>query len=485
MRHCVGLAAALLFSTACFVDTPAEEEEEETGGDDDGGDDDRGGSDEADDDADDDDTTGSASTTAMGETLEPDTGDTEGSSTTGPDPDTGDTAGCPAGTLGCPCDAGPCDDELTCIDGQCTNCGDGVVDAPEQCDGPVAGGECLQCQIVCAPTFGDCDRAPENGCEIDLSSETNCGACGHDCLGGACEQTTCQPVDLALSQNQPLGLDVAGDFVFWTNLGAANGAGQVLVHSIEPGGSPPQVIASGLSFPETVVADGSKVYWADTFGDSPEGGIGQANYDGTGLVSQWRTANEAHRVRLLLDSPTHIFALQLFDGPARAAKVLGNTDSVAPANAFGGFYDGVFLYWSDNDLGQIQRADVSMGPPYNVEILVSDQDNAFAVYVHDDIVYWTTDGQDHQGNGTVRSRPIAGGPILDFATDVDQPEDLVVDDTHVYWVEWEADGRVERADHDGNNRVVLAPAFSAGIDHDDTAIYWVDQTDGRIRKLAK
>ncbi len=421
---------------------------------------------------------------AMGETADPDsTGPIESTSSEG-GPDTGDTMACPVGELGCSCDGNSCNDGLMCIRGECSSCGDGVVDGPEECDGPVPGGDCVACQVVCDEGFDDCDRMPDNGCEIDLTSQTNCGACGRDCLGGACAASLCQPVDLAQSQGQPLGLHVQGEFVFWTNVGDDFGAGEVAGHAITPGG-PPTQIASGLSFPETVVADDSKVYWANTFGDTAEGGIGQANYDGTGAIAQWRDASEAGNTRLLLDSPTQIFALRLGDGPVVASKVLDTTVSVSGGSAFGGFFDGTFLYWADNGAGEIRRADVSDGAPFAVETLVTGQTLAYAVYVHGDTVYWTTDGTNGGFNGTVRSRLIDGGPTLDIATDVDQPEDLVVDDTHVYWVEWEPNGRVERAEHDGSNRVVLATAFSAGIDHDDTAIYWVDQTGGRIRKLAK
>lgn len=470
MRHCVGFVAAAWVSVGCFVDTPSDDVPGTDGGRTSSAGGSTGGRDS--------DVDPSASSSGTGS---PDTGDSTTSSSSGP---ATDTTGCPVGVLGCACDGELCNEGLSCIADECTRCGDGRVSGPEQCDGDVDGGQCVECLIVCDPGFDDCDFIAGNGCEIDLSSTTNCGACGRDCLGGECEDQSCQPVDLAQSQNQPLGLDVDGDFVFWTNLGAAFGDGGVFVHSTQPGG-PPTPIATGLSFPETVVADGSKVYWADTFGTAPNGGIGQANYDGTGSIPQWRGAAQAAGTRLLVDSPSHIFALRFDTGAFRAPKVLPGFEQVATANAFGGFFDGTYLYWSDNGAGEIRRADVSGGPPYSTEVLVVDQPLAYAVYVHGDVVYWTTDGDDGGANGTVRSRTIAGGRILEFAADVDQPEDLVVDETHVYWVEWEAGGRVERAEHDGSNRVVLATAFSAGIAQDDTAIYWVDQTGGRIRKLAK
>lgn len=53
-------------------------------------------------------------------------------------------------------------------------------------------------------------------CDIDLDADPeNCGSCGHDCLGGECEQGECQPVALHLEGNL---FDLAADeeFVFFS-----------------------------------------------------------------------------------------------------------------------------------------------------------------------------------------------------------------------------------------------------------------------------
>jgi hypothetical protein len=48
------------------------------------------------------------------------------------------------------------------------------------------------CGTACAPGFGDCDGDLSNGCEMDLRTTSNCGACGRVCsagqlcLGGNC-----------------------------------------------------------------------------------------------------------------------------------------------------------------------------------------------------------------------------------------------------------------------------------------------------------
>ncbi len=55
--------------------------------------------------------------------------------------------------------------------------------------------QCADGQCVCVGDFGDCDGNIDNGCETDTrSAKAHCGACGHDCLGGACTDGHCQPV---------------------------------------------------------------------------------------------------------------------------------------------------------------------------------------------------------------------------------------------------------------------------------------------------
>ena len=101
-----------------------------------------------------------------------------------------------------------CPQGLVCRNGGCT--------CP-QCNIPNAVTACVNNQCVlqsCLPGFGDCDRDPINGCEVDLRSDTrNCGACGAACaapkpycLGGVCDSVgvSCAGI-LQSSPNAPSG----------------------------------------------------------------------------------------------------------------------------------------------------------------------------------------------------------------------------------------------------------------------------------------
>jgi len=81
---------------------------------------------------------------------------------------------------------GGCTPSTEVCDGADQDC-DETIDEGALCtlDNSVAtctGGACAVNR--CEDDWGDCDRAPENGCETDLATLANCGACGNECVGG-------------------------------------------------------------------------------------------------------------------------------------------------------------------------------------------------------------------------------------------------------------------------------------------------------------
>lgn len=101
-----------------------------------------------------------------------------------------------ASPAGDPCDDGdPCSDPDNC-DGQGNCIGDSI-----PCTAPNAnGGMCIDgaCQgLTCDAGFGDCNDDWEDGCEVALVTETDCGGCGVPCTAGAnavanCASGTCE-----------------------------------------------------------------------------------------------------------------------------------------------------------------------------------------------------------------------------------------------------------------------------------------------------
>jgi hypothetical protein len=93
-------------------------------------------------------------------------------------------AGCasPANPLSGRLDGGGSDAEFPIVtdgglgDGATARCGDGVCSPGETCQSCPG-----DCTCNCPAGFGDCDGNLQNGCETNLNSVQNCGACGQAC----------------------------------------------------------------------------------------------------------------------------------------------------------------------------------------------------------------------------------------------------------------------------------------------------------------
>ena len=150
-------------------------------------------------------------------------------------------------------------------DGFAANGCETMLVTPENCDG---------CGVLCAPDnavatcdagicaidaclehFGDCDDALENGCETDVTTRQNCGACGVVCSPGrGCHAGRCSPViappltlpcqaqDLLVSDEGAIfALGTATTAFQWGDEGQmveVLGASDVLLISLDAAGDP-------------------------------------------------------------------------------------------------------------------------------------------------------------------------------------------------------------------------------------------------------
>src|SRR5579859_4125816 len=84
------------------------------------------------------------------------------------------------------------------------------------------------------------DGAADGGVDAACNPATldtdghNCGACGHDCQGGACSNGACQPVTLASGQSGIQKLVIDATTLYWTSsngyIGRLGKDGQGLTH---------------------------------------------------------------------------------------------------------------------------------------------------------------------------------------------------------------------------------------------------------------
>jgi hypothetical protein len=127
-------------------------------------------------------------------------------------------------------------------------------------DHPASGQDaCVGSACACSADMLDCGA----GC-IDVTDDpANCGACGHDCGGGACSAGVCMPESLALVPNAPSELRVSGDDLVFVTRGEVTSSGTV--YRLAKTGGVPAVIYRGLAdYPALAIADDGTVLVADT-----------------------------------------------------------------------------------------------------------------------------------------------------------------------------------------------------------------------------
>lgn len=88
----------------------------------------------------------------------------------------------------------PCDDADTCTEGDVCNGMGGCVGQGRDCSAPNGAAMCEAgaCgALMCDDGFDDCNGDFSDGCETQLDSADNCGACGETCSAGANASATC------------------------------------------------------------------------------------------------------------------------------------------------------------------------------------------------------------------------------------------------------------------------------------------------------
>jgi hypothetical protein len=110
---------------------------------------------------------------------------------------------------------------------------------------------------------------PDSGSAADARADPhNCGAPGHDCLGGACQAGVCQAVVLATAASGISSFAIDATSVYWTTSETTSGLpppsnGTVSKCPLTGCAGAPTVLATGQDFPQDIVVTGSTLYWLD------------------------------------------------------------------------------------------------------------------------------------------------------------------------------------------------------------------------------
>jgi hypothetical protein len=279
---------------------------------------------------------------------------------------------------------------------------------------------------------------PDLACSDLQNDPLNCGACGHDCLGGGCVAGKCQPMVLAAAQSGAFGIAVYNNTVYWSN--ATTAALSALPLS---GGAPTQV-ATGV-FTSYLAVSGDVLYGTHV---GPSSTI-------------WQMPFATFR------------AITVATATAGAGGIAADANSPPT------------LYWADSILGRINKI---VGAGSTAIITSQTGVRGLAVTPASTGLVWTLD------SGNLEAGSTTGGSGLPFASGQSSPSGIVLDGNNVYWCN-RGDGTVRGFQSTpgdlgtplGGTQITLATGQNApvGMAVDATAYYWVNGGDGTIMRLAK
>jgi hypothetical protein len=336
------------------------------------------------------------------------------------------------------------------------------------------------------------------GCTADASADpANCGACGHDCLGGACNQGVCGSVTLAVTHGA-VGLAVDSTFAYWadSDAGAINKVSKSLTHEGTPS---PVVTGSQAQNVQGIATDGTYIYWTVKVA---AGSVYRALPTGTGVTLL--ASNQSQPDWIATNGTTVAWTNQK-GNQVMAAPVSGN-GTVVPTqlNAIGEngsipagiAIDGASVYYVTKTTGGGLAESAPLGDGGAVTELGTG--TYVSVAADSNNVYWTGGAsnpnvyQNKKGGTPTTEKTIAAGALT-------CPLGVASDGTNVYFLDQGTStcgalgtdaGALYRVPvgHSGSLPPPLLTGFDnpQGMTMDSTAVYWVTGgPTGALMKMAK
>jgi streptogramin lyase len=342
------------------------------------------------------------------------------------------------------------------------------------CNGGTCDTTSGQCQ--CAGAFQACGR----DCADLRSDSSHCGACGHDCFGGACQASTCQAVLLDNGQDEATTVAVDAQNVYWIGY---NGGNQDMVYVKQKplAGGPVLTLAGPFSYggPLGIAVDPTSVYFAEYVPSAGFSGVASVPIGG-GPVGEVSVPTGGNVFWFALDGGD-LYWTDNAHGTVLKVTATGNFTTLATGQtaAYQIAVDATHLYWVD---ATANNGTVMTSAKNGTQLtpLATGQTQPLALAIDSTHVYWVGGSYDTSLDGYVRAVPKAGGPIIELSSGEYSPRSVAVDDTHVYWV---TPGDLRSIPKVGGSPRVLAPSGGGYVALDQTSAYWSAGPD--IYRVAK
>jgi hypothetical protein len=332
-------------------------------------------------------------------------------------------------------------------------------------------------------------RPPEAGACDTQNDPHNCGVCGHDCLGGQCSASACQPFALwpgdSGATGQPYALAEDDAYLYWIDISNRN-----VLRTDKTSGATNDLLPSSFTaiLPLTIaVDDAGAVYW----GDQSE---------------IWRCAKSgctSDPVAVTSTGPSGVYSLAVDDvavywsensteilsahkfGTNESPSVIWQSDASVNANAVA--TDGTRVYFTAED-GLLRGIPLDGGAQFSIGSTGSAE--SLGIVLKGGAAYWTIADTAHGEVIGASTTSLGPYPIAD---EQQFPTWLAVDGTSVFWFTSALTGS-STINGCALNDCTPTPLATSPSPHaivvDDTAIYWSDPNalgpfGGAIFKLAK
>jgi hypothetical protein len=346
-------------------------------------------------------------------------------------------------------------------------------------------------------------------CVADLSTDPkNCGACGHDCFGGACAAGKCGPVELGTVTGAPLRDVVVSDqYVFVSGYVSLSTDASGIWRIPKNGGPVEQYVTT--RYAEAMAIFGDTLYFV--VHDDPENGTDQ--HGGVWSCPLTGASPCVPKLIAAADNPRTITVDEtrlLYPDQAAGKGIMAFTPPGAPAVFRDGFsaanslfVDGQKVFYSTVLFTSPQQAKVLEVFPdggfTDTYIYSSDSADDGTLIGDTSALHYTAYDFDTTTSGVVRRIPRPGStatPCDYGGTTNKRPYGVYVDATRVYWTN-QGDGATEPYTGGTIASCPLAGCCATGeilapsdneplrITGDGDAIYWVEHTNGKVWKMAK